>query len=156
MNALLQMVRNYWSAEATPLHQLDEQEKTRLAPNDARGQSPNERAVCYRTLIELRRLLQNFSEPARTTVVLMIDSGRTVHLPTLLDRSEFAFRLILTTSAGTLLGTMSAGDLALRARSWGWSSIAFERDYSAALAAARASTAADEQLLVLLPSWLAP
>lgn len=156
MNALLQMVRSYWSAEVTSFAQFREQETSKPAPSDAQGQMPNERAVCYRTLIELRRLLQNFSEPARTTVVLMIESGRAVHLPTLLDRDEFAFRLILTTSAGSLLGTMSAGDLALRARSWGWSSIAFERDFSAALAAARDSTAADEQILILLPSWLAP
>lgn len=115
---------------------------------------PAERVERYRSLIELRRMLHDFSEPARTTVVLVLDSRMSVHLPTLLARGTFAFRLILTSSDGYLLGTMSPGDLALQAPTWRWSSVTYERDLPQALASARETTAADEQLLVLTPDWL--
>jgi hypothetical protein len=158
MTSLLQMVRKYWSPADSPAPDCGFSEIRTTATGD---QSPAEfdhraaeRTVHYRTLVELRRLLQNFCNPARTTVLLVIDSERSVHLPTLLEREEGAGRLILTSSAGTLLGTLSAGDLALRGRGWGWQSIRFLRDLPQALAAARELAAADEELLILTPSWL--
>jgi len=164
MTNLLQLVRNYWSpAVLTAARDLeigtamsDENSADNQDPAErgAAARHPAERTRRYRTLIELRQLLHSFAEPARTTVVLVLDSQMSVHLPTLLARSTFAFRLIVTSSEGFLLGTMSPGDLAIQARSWGWSCVAYERDLPQALAAARESTAADEQLLVLMPNWL--
>lgn len=157
MNGLLQMIRSYWTPWGNRLPQnpragLD----TEATARDSR-ESPAEvtqNVIRYRTLIELRELLQTFPEPAQTTVVLVLDSARTVHLPTLLARDSFALCLILTTSAGSLLGTTSPGDLALQARAWGWNSIAFQRDCGTALAAARESIAGDERLLIFAPGWL--
>jgi hypothetical protein len=168
MTSLLQLVRNYWPPAVrtanrdleigTAMSDQNSEDKGAEAKSaseqPAAERHPAERVRRYRTLIELRQLLHSFAEPARTTVVLVLDSQMSVHLPTLLARSTFAFRLIVTSSEGYLLGTMSPVDLALQARSWGWSSVAYERDLPQALAAARESTAADEQLLVLMPNWL--
>jgi hypothetical protein len=160
MTNLLQMVRNYWSPAALTTARVAETgtevADTNLPADDAPVQRHcAERTQRYRTLIELRQLLRSFAEPARTTVVLVIDSQMSVHLPTLLARDTFAFRLILTSSEGCFMGTTSPGDLMLNARTWGWSSLAYVRGLPQALAAARESTAADEQLLVLVPNWLA-
>ena len=153
MTNLLQFVRSYWTA--TPAVARESESGLAMAePSILPDPHPAERTRRYQTLIELRQLLHSFPEPARTTVVLVIDSQMTVHFPTLLARENFAFRLIVTSSEGYLLGAMSPGDLALNARGWGWSSVTYERGFPQALAAARESTAADEQLLVLLPSWL--
>lgn len=159
MASLLQMVRNYWSpAVLTTACELEigtEMSESSTPENEGPTERhPAERTRRYRTLIELRQLLHSFAEPARTTVVLVLDSQMSVYLPTLLARDTFAFRLILTSSAGCILGTSSPGDLALNARAWGWSSLAVVRGLPQALAVARESTAADEQLLVLVPSWL--
>lgn len=159
MTSLLQMVRNYWSpAVFTTACELEigaEMAETNTPENTGLTERhPAERTRRYCTLIELRQLLHSFAEPARTTVVLVLDSQMSVHLPTLLERDTFAFRLILTSSEGCLMGTTSPGDLALNARAWGWSSLAYVRGLPQALAAARESTTFDEQLLVLVPSWL--
>lgn len=158
MTSLLQMVRNYWSPAPVAdriaeigIAMAESETPENTGPSE---RHPAERTRRYRTLIELRQLLHSFAEPARTTVVLVIDSQMSVHLPSLLARDTFAFRLILTSSEGYLLGTTSPGDLALNARGWGWSSLAYVRGLPQALAAARESTPADEQLLVLVPSWL--
>ncbi|WP_254511790.1 hypothetical protein [Anatilimnocola floriformis] len=150
---LLQTMRNLWSPAAIAAADLDDIPMTTDDPTNS-APHPGERIARYSTLIELKQLLQSFPEPARTTVVLVLDSQMSVHLPTLLVRDTFAFRLILTSSSGYLLSTLSSVDLSLAARAWGWSSVAYERGLPQALAAARESTAADEQLLVLAPSWL--
>ena len=156
MASLLRYMRTFWFLPTSLAADLDDMAMSDESspPNDP-APHPAERTERYRTLIELRQLLHDFPEPAHTTVVLVLDSQMSVYLPTLLARDTFAFRLILTSSSGYLLSTLSAVDLSLAARAWGWSSVAYERGLPLALAAARESTATDEQLLVLVPSWLA-
>ena len=112
-----------------------------------------ERVVKYRSLIELRQVLNDLEFAERTTVVLVLDDRHPVHLPSLIRRDDRAYRLIVSTPARSLLGTTSAGDLALFGQSWGWELVRYEADLPLALRAARETTAADELLVVLVPAW---
>jgi hypothetical protein len=112
-----------------------------------------EQVVKYRSLIELRQVLNDLQFPEKTTVVLVLDDRHPVHLPSLIRRDDRAYRLIVSTPARSLLGTTSAGDLALFGQSWGWELVRYEADLPLALRAARETTAADEFLMVLVPAW---
>ncbi|WP_425616420.1 hypothetical protein NA78x_000066 [Anatilimnocola sp. NA78] len=160
MTNLLQIVRDYcW---LNPVTMSVGNEPAAIATPSARsrgassGRIAQEEQLGYRSLIELRQQLEQIERPAVTTVVLVLDDRQPVHLPSLIRRDEFAprgYRLIVTTPARSLLGTTSAGDLALHSQSWGWELIRYEGDLPQALQAARETTAADEQLVVLAPAW---
>lgn len=160
MTSLLTRLCNLWTSDTWNLFAdsewnpaIDDAENLEVVAASSAQAHPSERTETYGSLIELRQQLQSFAEPSRTTVLLVLDSQTSVHLPTLLKRDTYAYRLILTTTRGELLSTYSAGDLALQSRACGWFTARFERDEQQALEFARTTTEPGELLLVLTPEW---
>lgn len=162
MTKLLQFVCDYCgltptALAASPLAGGGPQFLANRLPVGAHGRprriAVNEEVVGYRSLIDLRQQLAQLDRPETTTVVLVLDERHPVHLPSLVRRDDRAYRLIVTSPSRSLLGTTSAGDLALLGQSWGWELVCYEGDLALALRAARETTASDEQLLVLVPAW---
>lgn len=108
----------------------------------------------YGTWIELRRFLEQLDRPdiGDLTVVLVLGEHFRGYLPTLIQRTQRARRLILGACSGRLPGFVTIGDLDAASGALGWQLIVFEKSAQAAIRGALQSLAADELCIVFQPS----
>ena len=107
--------------------------------------------VPYRSLVELRNLLVELPQAQSTTVIAVLDAQFAGHLPSLVERAEFGYRLVLVSLSGRW--GASVGDLVVHSRRSGWEWIVCEREVAAALAGTLESRRPDEKIVVYWPAW---
>lgn len=128
----------------------------RTSPNrekaERRAVSPNGEYSVFRylTLSELRSSLLALDNPGNTTAIVVLDEHFKGHLPSLIERPEAAFRLVLVSLSG--VWSSSVAHLVLHSHRLGWDWIACERSASAALHGALVSRREDENIVVFWPS----
>lgn len=111
----------------------------------------------YTSLTSLRGLLAAVDRDVtlwRPTVVLVLTASFSGHLPTLIQRSNLARRLVLVVESGQvpLPGMVTLADLVARQEILGWRQIVFERDLEAAFTEVLKSLEKDEPLVILRPA----